>query len=119
MFTAGGLKTGVMPTVRVSPTLLLLTALAAGLAVPAAAADAPRKSCLSKAEQRAAVASHRAISLAAAIKSLHRGKRKEVVRARLCHRGGRLAYVLTVLARSGKVTRAVIDAATGEHIKGR
>jgi uncharacterized membrane protein YkoI len=115
MFTGGWLKTGPMPAIRLLPSLLL-TAL---LALPAAAADGPHRSCLSKAEQRAAVASHKAIPLAQAIKSLHHRKRVEVVRARLCHRGGRLSYVLTILARSGKVTRAVIDAATGEHIKGR
>jgi hypothetical protein len=114
MFTGGRLKTRCMPVSR-----LLFLVLLAALAFPAAAADSPYRSCLSKAEQRAAVASHRAISLAAAIKTLHHGKRVEVVRARLCHRSSRLVYVLTVLARSGKVTRAVIDAATGEHIKGR
>jgi uncharacterized membrane protein YkoI len=92
------------------------------LAVPVFAADAPahRSACLNKAEQRAAVASHRAISLGRAIRALHTHRRGvEVVRARLCRHGERLAYVLTLLSRSGKVTRATVDAANGEVINGR
>jgi uncharacterized membrane protein YkoI len=102
---------------------LLFTALLYGLlAVPAFAADPPhhRATCLSKAEQRAAVASHRAVPLAHAIKSVRAHRHGvEVVRARLCRHGDRLAYVLTLLARNGKVTRATVDAANGEVIKGR
>ncbi len=80
----------------------------------------PRGTCLNKAEQRAAVASHRAVPLAQAIRSLRaRGRRAEVVRAELCHRGGRLVYELTLLARNGKVTRAQVDAGSGELIDGR
>jgi uncharacterized membrane protein YkoI len=98
-------------------TLCLLIGLAAGAAQ---AADPPRHACLSKAEQRAAVASHRAISLARAIKAaakhVHHG---EVLRARLCHDGERLVYELTLLARNGKVKRADVDAENGMLIKGR
>ena len=110
-----------MPVSRLLPAVLVL-----GLAVPdfftglALAADPPHNACLSKAEQRAAVAEHRAIPLAQAIKSLHtHGRRAELVRARLCRHGGRLVYVLTLLARSGKVTSATVDAANGEFINGR
>jgi uncharacterized membrane protein YkoI len=87
------------------------------IGLPAFAADAPpRGSCLSKAEQRAAVAADRAISLAQAIKYLrvHR-KHSEVVRARLCRHDDRLVYVLTLLGRSGKVVSATIDATNGEY----
>lgn len=78
-----------------------------------------RNACLNRAEQRAAVADRKAVPLAAAIKSLsERGQRGEVVRAALCSRGDRLVYVLTLLARSGKVTRATVDAATGEPMTG-
>jgi uncharacterized membrane protein YkoI len=84
-------------------------------------AELARHACLTKSEQRAAVATRRAISLAEAIKSAHKHSKKksEVVRARLCRRGERLVYVLTLLAPNGKVTRANIDAANGELIKGR
>ncbi|HZL30390.1 MAG TPA: hypothetical protein VFC54_04935 [Pseudolabrys sp.] len=105
----------------VTPKLILfiLLALLAGSAIPAAvrAAEEGRGACLRKAEQRAAVATHRAVPLARAIRSLHmRGRRAEVVRAELCDRGGRLVYVLTLLPRSGKVTRATIDAGNGEPL---
>ena len=87
---------------------------------PTLAADRPHDACLNKAEQRAAVASHQAVPLELAIKSLREhGRRTEVVRAELCQRDGGLVYVLTVLARSGKVTRATVDAASGEPINGR
>jgi hypothetical protein len=41
------------------------------------------------------------------------------VRARLCRHGERLDYVLTLLPRSGKVTRVIVDAANGEPVNGR
>ena len=107
-----------MPVSRVLSTILLVGLAAA----PALAADPPhhRPACLNKAEQRAAVASHRAVPLAQAIKSVRAHRRgAEVVRARLCRHGDGLAYVLTLLARNGKVTRLSVDAANGELIKGR
>ena len=107
-----------MPVSRLLTAVLLLGAL--GLPVRAAEVPPHRGNCLNKAEQRAAVAAQRAIPLAQAIKLLQeRDKRTEVVRARLCRRGEGLVYVLTLLARSGKVTRATIDAANGELINGR
>ena len=104
----------------VSRRLLAATLLLGWLAVPAFAADVPSHACLSKAEQRAAVAGQKAIPLAQVIKSLHEhGRRAELVRARLCHQGDGLVYVLTLFARSGKVTLATVDAATGSVISGR
>ena len=95
---------------------LLLIGLVAG---SAHAAEYPHL-CLTEAEQRAAVASHRALPLAAVIKSVNKPRTKrDVVRVRLCRRGERLVYVLTLLAPSGKVTRSTVDAASGKRIKGR
>jgi hypothetical protein len=95
---------------------VLLTGL---LAAPALAADPTDTACLNKAEQRAAVADRKAIPLAQAVKSLHaHGRRAELVRARLCRHGEGLVYVLTLLPRSGKVTRVTVDAANGEFING-
>ena len=63
---------------------------------------------------------NRAVPLAQAVKSLHaHGHRAELVRARLCQHGERLDYVLTLLPRSGKVTRVIVDAANGEPVNGR
>ncbi len=102
------------------PRLLSVILLTGLLAAPALAADAPHNACLSKAEQRAAVAEHKAIPLAEAVKTLHaRGHRAELVRARLCRHGESLVYVLTLLPRSGKVTRVTVDAGNGAVIGGR
>jgi len=74
-------------------------------------------SCLDKAEQRDAVASRRAVPLASAIRSVQaNGRHAELVRAELCQQDGRLVYVLTLLGQSGKVTRATIDAGSGEAL---
>jgi uncharacterized membrane protein YkoI len=104
-----------------APRLLLLVLLLGQFVVPVLAADATNKeSCLTKAEQRTAVAANQAISLGQAIKFLreHR-KYSEVVRARLCRRDDKLVYVLTLLGRSGKVVDATIDAVNGEYHIGR
>ena len=86
-----------------------------GLTTASQAAEA----CLDRAEQRAAVASHQAVPLASAIRGLQgRERHAEVVRAELCRRGGRLVYVLTLLPRSGKVSRVVIDATNGRQLGG-
>jgi uncharacterized membrane protein YkoI len=99
--------------------LLSIILFAGLLAAPALAAELPQHTCLNKAEQRAAVAEHRAIPLAQALKILHaHGRRTELVRARLCRHGDGLSYVLTLLAHNGKVTRVTIDAANGEVING-
>lgn len=79
-----------------------------------------RPACLTKSEQRVAVASHQAIPLGEAIRSLRKhGKRADVVRARLCHRGDKLVYVLTLFGHSGRVFEAGIDAVSGDLMAGR
>ena len=89
------------------------------MAAPSFAADAPHRACLSKAEQRAAVAANKAVPLAQVIRSLREhGHPGEAVRARLCRNGENLVYVLTLLARSGKVTRTTVDASNGALING-
>ncbi len=103
-----------MPVLRLLPSLLLV-----GLAVPALAADPLPANCLNKEAQRQAIASGEAVPLAQAIATVKTGRRVEVVRARLCREDGRLAYVLTLLARNGKVSRATIDAANGSIVSGR
>ena len=92
-----------------------------GLAASSAqAADIPQHACLTKAEQRAAVASHKAIPLAQALKAPRpRARHGEVVRARLCRNGDNLIYMLTLLGRSGKVFTATVDAVTGETVSVR
>jgi uncharacterized membrane protein YkoI len=101
-----------MPVPRLFSTVILY-ALIAG--TPALAADQQPRNCLSKTEQRAAVAANKAIPLTQAVKSVRdRGNRAEVVRARLCRRDETLVYVLTLLSPSGKVIAVNVDAGTGE-----
>ena len=73
--------------------------------------------CLTPNEQKARTASHSVVPLSRAMRAVR--PRGEVVRARLCEQSGRLVYVLTVLARDGKVTQANIDAASGAIIEAR
>ena len=92
--------------------------LSACLLIWAAAAQAEEKGrCLTAAEQKGKAATHTVVPLAKAIRAVK--GRGEVVRARLCEHGGRLVYVLTLLARDGKVARASVDASTGMLIKVR
>src|ERR1041385_2600434 len=96
---------------RLSATLLL--GLVFGTAVPGVAAAAERKSCLSPDERRAVIAAHKAIPLTHAMHVVKSRLRGDVVKARLCRQELRLVYVLTVLARDGKVTQARVDAGDG------
>ena len=107
-----------MPVSRLFPAAAFLSLFAA--AGSAFAADPPpHHACLTKAEQRAAVASLQAVPLAQAIRTVNAYRHAAVVRARLCRTPKGLAYVLTLLARNGKVTRATVDATSGAVITGR
>ena len=105
-----------MPVSRLIPIIL-----ACGLwAAPALAAEPAADACLSKAEQRAAVAEHKAIPLARAMRNRReKGHFAALLRARLCHREERLVYVLTLLGRSGRVFSETVDASSGDVISGR
>jgi uncharacterized membrane protein YkoI len=75
--------------------------------------------CLTREEQRAAVKDGLAVPLAAAIRAVSaQGSGRQVVRAQLCREGNNLVYVLTVLARDGKVSHARVDAKNGNLIEG-
>ena len=94
----------------------LLAALVLLLAVhrPATAADALR--CISRNEQRAAIADGKAVPLATARRAARQKTPGDLVNARLCRQSERLIYLLTVLARDGKVARVTVDAANGTII---
>ena len=90
---------------------------------PTLAAPDEDRACLSKAEQRAALSSGQTVTLAAAIRSARgsvrgRGSR-EVVNARLCREPDGLFYLLTLLARDGKVTHTAVDATSGKVVEAR
>jgi len=77
---------------------------------PLRAAD--QEACLTRDQQQIAVTDGKAVPLASAFKAVQ-GRGRLVVRAQLCYEAKGLVYVLTVLARDGKVTRARIDASNG------
>jgi uncharacterized membrane protein YkoI len=95
----------------------LLVGLLLGCVAPASAAE--RRHCLTPQERKAAIAAHKAVPLARAMRVVKAKIGGEVVGARLCRQEPKgLVYVLTVLARNGKVTLARIDAADGHWLGG-
>jgi len=104
---------------RFAFTMGALLALALGLA--AARAEEPARSaraaagrvCLDQKERRAEAAAGAVIRLEAAIAAAKSRISGSVLRARLCRGQDGLVYVLTVLARDGKVARIVVDATRG------
>ena len=58
------------------------------------------------------------VSLATAIKTSRTKVTGEVVKARLCQSPKGLVYLLTVLARDGKVARLTVDVQSGKLVSG-
>jgi len=79
---------------------------------PAGAAELAHV-CLDQKERRAEVESGRVVRLDTALRAVRSKMAGTLVRARLCHGNDGLVYVLTVLARDGKVARLNVDAAKG------
>ena len=84
---------------------------------PARAAE-PVHACLDQKERRAEIESGRVVRLATAARAARSKMPGTLVRARLCHGNDGLVYVLTVLARDGKVTRLTVDAVKGTLVGG-
>jgi uncharacterized membrane protein YkoI len=82
------------------------------LTLPRHGAAAESVHCLTGDELRAATANGKTMPLATVIHTLRRAP-KDVIKAQLCQEGDRLIYQLTLLARDGKVKRAVVDASNG------
>jgi|SRR5579885_2950588 hypothetical protein len=80
------------------------------------AANEAGHACLDQKERRAELG--KLVPLSAAIRAAHGRMQGTVVRARLCHGPDGLVYVLTVLARDGKVARITVDAVKGTLIGG-
>jgi uncharacterized membrane protein YkoI len=91
----------------------ILVLFAALIYLPQSAVQAAEvSSCLSKEQRQTVQASGKVVPLASAKHAVpaHKG---EVVRAKLCQRPSGLVYLLTLLARDGKVTQVTIDASSG------
>jgi uncharacterized membrane protein YkoI len=106
-----------MVVLKLALVALVLTVLGPLSVVPVAAE--PRMRCLTRDQQRTAIAERRAVPLATVRLALHGRVPGELVRARLCQEPERLIYLLTVLPRDGKVRRVVIDAKNGAVVSVR
>lgn len=88
-------------------------------APPTQPAEGPDHECFNRQEQRMAVNQGLAIRLGAALRSINARDGDELLRAELCRNKTGFVYVLTLLSRNGKVSRAIIDARSGAVIKDR
>ncbi len=111
--------------VRMLAALAIAAALTVWSGLLPAAAD--EVACLTRREQKGSIANGRAVTLAAAMRAAQvtarvtaRGRSgREVVKARLCREPEGLRYLLTVLARDGKVTHLTVDAGSGKLVDAR
>jgi uncharacterized membrane protein YkoI len=98
-------------------TVFALTAARGQEAASPAPAGAPaEQACLDQKEQLAAIESGKVVHLAVAMRAAKKRMPGTVVRARLCHGKDGLVYVLTILARDGKVARLTVDALRGSLV---
>jgi len=74
--------------------------------------------CLDQKERRAESEASHVVRLSAAMRVARSRMPGTVVQARLCRGNDGLVYVLTVLARDGKVARLTIDALKGTLVGG-
>jgi hypothetical protein len=88
-------------------------------APPTQPSQGPDHECFDRQEQRMAVHQGLAIRLGAALRSINARDGDELLRAELCRNKTGFVYVLTILARNGKVSRTIVDARSGAVIKDR
>jgi hypothetical protein len=98
--------------------IIILAAVLALAPYASYAALADGVHCLGKEQRAAAIASGKAVRLPIVLRAVRGRVAGEVVKARLCESPKGLVYMLTLLARDGKVTRVSVDAASGNVIGG-
>jgi uncharacterized membrane protein YkoI len=91
--------------------ILVRTVLTGLLGLAAIDAAQAADHCLTRNEQKAKTAAHAVVPLSRAMRAVR--PHGEVIRARLCERGGSLVYLLTVLGSDGKVAQSTVDASNG------
>jgi len=108
--------------VRFALLLLVSLALVSARAEEAVRADRPgaetADACLDQRERRAEIEAGKVVRLSVAIRAAKSRMAGALVRARLCRGKDGLVYVLTVLARDGKVARITVDAVKGTLVGG-
>jgi uncharacterized membrane protein YkoI len=106
----------------VRAVIIVLTGLTLGLARAEEAASpaepphpntASTHACLDQKERKAVEESGKVVHLDAAMRAARKRVSGTLVQARLCNGKDGLVYVLTVLARDGKVARLTVDAVKG------
>jgi hypothetical protein len=105
--------------VAVTAAFALSPARGEDAASPAPAAAPVVNTCLDQKERRAEYEAGHIVRLGAAMRTARSRMPGAVVQARLCRGKDGLVYVLTVLARDGKVARITVDAAKGTLVGGR
>ncbi len=83
-----------------------------------AEAQAEEIHCLDQKDRKAEIDANHLVRLSAAMRVARTRMPGAVVRARLCRENDGLVYVLTVLARDGKVARLTVDAVKGTLVGG-
>ena len=88
-------------------------------AAPAAAVEqartpSPKPTCLSAADTREEVKSHKLLEPFAALKSAAAQRKAEALSARLCRLGDDFFYEITLLHRDGRLVHVQMDADTGK-----
>jgi uncharacterized membrane protein YkoI len=98
-------------------TFTLVSARAEDAAHPAKA-ETETVHCLDQKERKSESDTNHLVRLGAAMRVARTRMPGTVVRARLCRGNDGLVYVLTVLARDGKVARLTVDAVKGTLVGG-
>ncbi len=100
-----------------SPTIVLAMMLAfAGTGVHAEGTGASR-SCLTAPEVRELVDKAEVVPAARAIHAARTARPGEVVKVRLCRQDGSLLYLVTILAKDGKIRILEVDGRSGTLIE--
>lgn len=88
-------------------------------ASPSAAFGYAGERCLSLADGRRLLQSASAVSLGAAVAAARASSPGEIVDYKVCQAQTGFSYVLTVLGRDGRITRARVDALSGKLLSAR
>jgi uncharacterized membrane protein YkoI len=92
----------------------LMAGSAAGAAEAAVHVAAAKPACLSAAETRETVKSHRLLEPFAALKFASAQRKAEALSAKLCRTGEDFVYEITLLLRDGRLVHVDMEAQTGK-----
>lgn len=105
-----------MRTIR-APLFPVLAVLVLAVAGARAEADSPARSCVSAKEVRDLVDKAEVVPAARAIQQAKAFRPGEAVKVRLCKQGADWLYLVTMLAKDGKIRILEVDARSGTLIE--